>query len=76
MENYFSFTMRISMNQRNSILVPFFDWLFDALQTLANQQLRNFNLSISSNVLFLGSFFSQYRPFDTLWVQLHYTLTP
>ena len=66
----------ISTNQRNSILVHFVDWLFHALQTLANQWLSNYHISISSNILTLGSFFSQHRTFDTLWFQLHYTLTP
>ena len=69
--------VRISTNQRNSILVHFVDWLFHALQTLANEWLSNYNISIiSSNVLSLGSFFSQHRTFDTLWFQLHYNLTP
>ena len=69
MDNYLSFTVRISTNQRNSILAPFFYWLFDALQTLANQWLPNNHLSmISSNILFLGSFFSQHQPFNTLCI--------
>ena len=76
MDNHFSFTVRISMNQRSSILVHFANWFFHALQTLANQRLPNCHISmIFSNILSLGSFFSKHRPFDTLWVQLHYTLT-
>ena len=31
---------------------------------------------IASNILSLDSFFPQHQPFDTLSVQLHYTLTP
>ena len=77
MDNNFFFTVRISTNQRNNILVHFIDSLFHALQTLANQWIRNYNISmISSNILSLGSFFSKHRPFDTLWVQLLTTLTP
>ena len=72
-----SSSVRISTNQRNSILVHFVDWFFHALQTLANQWLVNYHISmISSYILSLGSFFSQHRPFDTLWFHLHYTLTP
>ena len=75
MDNHFSFTVRISTNQRNSILVHFVDWLFHASQTLANQWLSNYHISmISSNILSLGSFFLQNRPFDALSFQLHYTL--
>ena len=71
-----SFTVRISTNQRNSILVHFVDWLFHALQTLAHQWLPNYHISmVSSNTLFSGTFFSQHRPLDTIWVQLHYILT-
>ena len=77
MNNYFSFTVRTSMNQRNSILVNLFDWLFHVLQTLANQWLPNYHSSnISSNILFSGSFFSRHQPFNTFWVQLQYTLAP
>ena len=77
MGNHFSFTVRISTNQRNSILVHFVDWLFHALKTLANQWLSNYHVNmISSNTLFLGSFFSQHWTFDTFWFQSHYTLTP
>ena len=77
MDNHFFFIVRINKNQRTSILVHFVGWLFHVLQTLANQWLPNYNINmISSNILLLGSFFSQHRPFDTLWVQLHYTLTP
>ena len=77
MDKHFSSTVRISTNQRNSILVHFIDWLFHALQTLANQWLSNHHISmISSNILYLGSLFSQHRPFDICWFQLHYTVTP
>ena len=77
MDNHFSCTVRISTNETNSILVHFVDWLFHALQTLFNRWLSNYHISmISSNILHLGSFFSQHRPFDTLWFQLHHTLTP
>ena len=73
----FSSAMRISTNQRINILVHFVDWLFHALQTLANQWLSNYHVSmISSNILSLGSFFLQHRPFDTFRFQLHYTLGP
>ena len=48
-------------------LVHFVDWLFQVLQTLTNQCLPNYHISmISCNILFLSSFFSQHRPFDTL----------
>ena len=58
-------------------LVHFVDWLFQVLQTLTNQCLPNYHINmISCNILFLSSFFSQHRPFDTLWIQLHYTKTP
>ena len=58
-------------------LVHFVDWLFQVLQTLTNQCLPNYHISmISCNILFLSSFFSQHRPFDTLWIQLHYSKTP
>ena len=61
MDNHFSSTLRISTNRRNSIPVHFVDWLFHALQTLANQWLSNYHISmISSNILSLGSFFSQH----------------
>ena len=40
MDNHFSFTVRISTNQRNRILVHLFDWLFYALKTPANQWLK------------------------------------
>ena len=72
MDNHFSFTVRISMNQRKSILAHFVGWLFHALQTPANQYLPYDQISMkSSNILCLGSFFSQHRTFDTLWVHLH-----
>ena len=74
--NHLFFTVRISTNYNNSILVHFVCWLFHALQTLANQWLPNYHIKmISSNILSLGSFFSQHRPLDTLWGRLHYTLT-
>ena len=58
-------------------LVHFVDWLFYVLQTLVSQWLPNYHISmISSNILFLSSFFSQHWPFDTLWIQLHYTKIP
>ena len=76
-DNHFSIKVRISTNQRSSILVHFVDWLFHALQTLANQWPSNYHISmISSNILSLDSFFSKHWTFDTLWFQLHYTLTP
>ena len=57
MGNHFSFTVRIGTNQRNSILFHFVDRLFYALQTLANQWLPNYHISIiSSNILSLGFF--------------------
>ena len=57
MDNHFSSTVRISANQRNRILVHFADWLFHALQTLANQWLSNYHIRmISSNILSLDSF--------------------
>ena len=72
--SHFYFTVRISTNYRNRILVHFADWLFHVLQTLANQWLPNYHISmISSNTLPLGSSFFQHRPFDTLWVPLQYT---
>ena len=76
-ESHSSFTLRICTNQRNSILIHFVDWLFHALQTLANLWFSNYHISmICSNTLTLGSFFSEHRTFDTLWFQLHYTITP
>ena len=72
--NHLFFTMRISTKHSNSILVHFVGWLFYALQTLANQWLPNYHINmISSNILSLGSFFSQHRPIDTR--QGHYKLT-
>ena len=63
--------------QRKSILAHFVDWLFHALQTLVNQSISKYQISmISSNILPLRSFFSKHRPFTTLWFQLHYTLSP
>ena len=74
--NHLFYTVRISMNYSNSILVHFFGQLFHAIQTLANQCRPNYDINmISSNILSLGSFFSQNQPLDTLWVQFHYTLT-
>ena len=80
MANHLSFTVRISMNHRNSVLFHFVSWIFHTLQTLANQQHSNcsnypINM-IPSNILPFGLFFSQHGPFHTLWVRLHYTLTP
>ena len=76
MDKYFSSTLRISTNQTNSVFVCFVDSLFHVLRTLANQCLSNYHISlISCNILSLGSFFSRHQPFDTLWFQLHYTLT-
>ena len=51
-------------------------WL--ALSRVTNTQwLPNYHISmISSNILFLSFPFSQHQPFDTLWIQLHYTKTP
>ena len=49
---------------------------FHALQTLANQWHPNFHINmIFSNILSLGSFFSQHPSLDTFMGQLHYTLT-
>ena len=77
MDNHFSFTVRISTNQRNRILVHLFDWLFYALKTPANQWLKKLSYKHDIlNILSLAFFFSQNWPFDTLYVQLHYTLTP
>ena len=77
MVNHFSCTMRINTNQRNITPDHFTDCLFHVLQKHTNQCLRNYHISmISPNILFLGSFFSQHRPFALLWVQLQYTLTP
>ena len=57
-DNHYSFLVRISANQRNRILVHLVDLLLHALQTLANQWLPNYHISItSSNILFWGSFF-------------------
>ena len=73
MDNHFSSTVGISTNQRNSILVHLVDWLFNALQTLANQWLPYYHLNmISSNILFLGSFFAQHRPLTLFG--LNYTI--
>ena len=44
MDNHFSSTVRISTNQRNSILVHFVDWLFHGLKTLVNQWLSNYHI--------------------------------
>ena len=53
MDNHFSFTVRITMNQRKSILAHFVGWLFHALQTPANQYLPYDQISMkSSNILF------------------------
>ena len=77
MDNQIPFVLRISTNKRNSILVHFVDWHFHALQTLVNQWLSNYHVNmISSNILTSGFFFSEHRLFDTLWFQLHYSLTP
>ena len=46
MGNHFSSTLRISANRRDSIPVHFVDWLFHALQTLANQWLSNYHISM------------------------------
>ena len=60
-----------------NILVHFVGWFFHTLHTLAIQWVPNYHINmISSNVLSLGSFFSQVRPLDTLWGQLYYTLPP
>ena len=57
--------------QRN-ILVHFVNWLFHALQTLTNQWLSNYHITmISSNLLSIGSFFFQHRTLDAVWFQLH-----
>ena len=76
MNNHFSPIVRIGTNQRNSIFVHFVDWLFHELRTLVNQWLSDYHISMTSNILSLGSFFSQNWPSDTPWFQLHYTLTP
>ena len=56
MDIHFSFTLRINTNKRNIILVHFVDWLFHALETLANQLLSNYHISmIPSNILNLSS---------------------
>ena len=73
-----SFTVRISTNQRNSILVYFVDCLCHALQTLA--WLSNYHISmIFFNILSLGSFFLVFRllPTSNFWHTLvSITLTP
>ena len=53
-------------------------WLaLSCVTNTLNQWLSNYHISmISSNILSLGSFFSQNWPSDTPWFQLHYTLTP
>ena len=76
MDNHFSYAVRISTNQRNSILVYFIDWLFYALQRRANQWLSNHHISIYTLQYILFRLFLFPTPtFDILWFQLHYTLT-
>ena len=51
------FTVRLSTNHSNSILVHFVGCLWHALQTLANQWLPNYHVNmISSNILSVSSF--------------------
>ena len=70
------FTLRIITNHKNRILFLFLGYLFHALQTLAKQWLPNYHIiMIFSNILSVGSFFSQHRSLDTLWGRLCYTLT-
>ena len=58
MANHLFFTVRISMNHCNSILMHFFVWLFHTLQVLASQWLPNYHINmISSNTFTLGSLF-------------------
>ena len=57
--NYLFFTVKISTNHSNSILVHFACWLFHKLQTFVNQWLQNHHINmISTNILSLNVFFS------------------
>ena len=77
MANHLFFRVENSTNHSNNIIVEFVDWLSHELQTLANQWHSNYSINkISSNILSLGSFFSQHQLLDTLWGQLYYALTP
>ena len=68
--------VRISMNHSNRILILCVGWFFYALQILTNRWFPNYQINmIFSNILSLGSFISQHRSLETLWGQLHYTLT-
>ena len=68
MANHLLFTVKISTNQSNNILVHSVAWFFHTLQTLASQWLPNYPINmISCNILYLGSFFCQHWRFDTLW---------
>lgn len=52
-EHHF-FTVRISTNPSNSMLVHFVSWLFRVLQTLANQWVPNYHVNTTySNILSL-----------------------
>ena len=76
MANQLFFTVRISTSHSNSILVHFLGWLIQSLQTLTNQWLRNYHISmLSPNILSSDSFFFQHQPFDTHQGKLHHTLT-
>ena len=56
--------MEISVN----ILANFVCWLFHALQILANQWPPNCHVNkVTSDILCLGSFFSQHQPLYKLW---------
>ena len=77
MSNHLFPTMRISTNHSSNLLVHLVGWFFHPLQNLSNQWPSNYHKNmISSNILSLGSFFSQHRPLDTFWGLLYYTLTP
>ena len=76
MANHLFFTVTISTSHSKNILVHFVRWLFSAMQTLAKQELPNYQINtIFSSKLSLDSFFFQHRSFETLWGRLHYTLT-
>ena len=65
MANHLVFTMRISKNHSNSILIHLVGWLFHALRTLANQWLANYRIDmICSNVRFF------LLPTTTFWHSL------
>lgn len=65
MSTHLFFAVGISSN---SILVHFVGRLIHTLQKIVNQWLTNYHINIkSSNILSLGSFFSQRRSLDILY---------